>query len=57
MNEILGAGVVLSALGIGGYLVGIGTPYPGRAFAVTAMIIGVTLVAIGRANGFEEDEQ
>lgn len=55
MNGVLGAGIVLTGLGIAGYTIGIVTEFPGRAFSVTAMMVGVTLVAIGRANGFEED--
>lgn len=57
MNTVLGAGIVLSVIGLGGYIVGLGTPYPGRAFSVTALMVGITLVAIGRANGFAEDHR
>ena len=55
MNRLLVAGLVLFGIGIVGYLLGIETPYPGRSFAVTAVMVGITFVAIGRANGFQED--
>lgn len=40
-------GAVCTALGIGGYLVGIAVAYPGRAFSVTLTMIGITLLVIG----------
>lgn len=51
MNTTLAGGIVLTAMGGIGYAVGIATAYPGRAFSVTAVMIGITLVAIGRAAG------
>lgn len=44
-TRVLGA--TLTTLGVAGYVAGIATPYPGRAFSVTAVIVGLTLVAIG----------
>jgi hypothetical protein len=41
-------GVGLTALGLVGYLIGIVAAYPGRGFAVTGVMVGVTLAAIGR---------
>lgn len=51
MNGAFVAGIVLTVVGLAGYLAGLATPYPGRAFSVAAIMIGVTLAAIGTANG------
>ncbi|WP_435178695.1 hypothetical protein [Halorussus sp. AFM4] len=48
MNPSLAAGAALTVAGVVGYLVGVVEPYPGRAFSVTAVMVGVTLLAIGR---------
>ncbi|WP_459192454.1 hypothetical protein [Halosimplex sp. J119] len=53
MNVQLTLGLGLTALGLLGYAVGIGTAYPGRAFAVTAVMVGLTLAVIGRSSGPE----
>jgi len=42
---ILGAG--LTALGVGGYVGGLVVSYPGRGFSITAVMVGITLAAIG----------
>lgn len=47
-------GWILTAVGLVGYGLGVGTPYPGRAFAITAVMAGVALVAMQPA--FEADE-
>ncbi|WP_266076478.1 hypothetical protein [Haladaptatus caseinilyticus] len=49
MNLPLVAGVALTNLGLVGYLVGVSTPYPGRAFSITGVMVGITLVAIANA--------
>lgn len=41
------AGVVLTLGGLAGYALGTATAYPGRAFSVTAVMLGVTLYAVG----------
>lgn len=58
MNTALAAGLALTLAGLVGYLVGIVAPYPGRAFSVTGVMVGITLLAIGRsdANKSREDE-
>ncbi|MFC4551596.1 MULTISPECIES: hypothetical protein [Halorussus] len=53
MNSALAAGVALTAAGLVGYLVGILAPYPGRAFSVTGVMVGITLLAIGSAERAE----
>jgi hypothetical protein len=47
MNRVLSAGVVLVALGLTGYGIGVFAPYPGRALSITGVIAGVTLSVIG----------
>lgn len=44
-TRAIGLGVLL--LGILGYVAGVQAPYPGRAFSITAVMLGVTLAAIG----------
>jgi len=55
MQRTFGAGLLLTALGVLGYVGGLLVPYPGRAFSVTAVMIGITFVAIsdGRLFGGE----
>lgn len=47
MNRELVFGAVLTAGGLVGYVLGLFVAYPGRAFAVTAVMVGVTLLAVG----------
>lgn len=49
MNRVLAAGIVLTVAGVVGYGLGVFVAYPGRAFSVTAVIVGVALFAIGQA--------
>lgn len=49
MNSVLALGLVLTLAGLAGYLVGLSTPYWGRGFSVTFLMIGVALVAMHRA--------
>lgn len=51
MNRTLALGVALTGVGALGYAVGVAVHYPGRAFTVTAVMVGVTLLAIGRTGG------
>ncbi|WP_164471527.1 hypothetical protein [Halosimplex salinum] len=53
MNATFVTGIGLTVLGLLGYVVGVGTEYPGRAFSVTAVMVGVTLAAIGRSANSE----
>lgn len=54
MNRTFLTGLVVVTIGLAGYLAGIAVAYPGRALSVTAIMIGVTLVAVGRADGVGE---
>lgn len=51
MNREFLAGVALTVAGLVGYATGVLAPYPGRAFAVTGIVVGVTLLAVGRGAG------
>jgi hypothetical protein len=46
---LVGAG--LTAVGVCGYAVGTLVAYPGRAFSLTAVMLGITLAAIGDHRG------
>lgn len=48
MNTAIAAGGVLTLVGVAAYVLGVVVPYPGRAFSVTSVMVGVTLFAIGR---------
>jgi hypothetical protein len=50
MNRLLVAGVLLVVLGVAGYAAGVVVAYPARAFSVTAVMVGITLIAIRRAD-------
>lgn len=56
MNRPLAGGVVLTAVGITGYLAGVLVDYPGRAFSLTAVMVGLTVVAISHRRPGEEAE-
>ena len=47
MNRLVAAGVLLTLGGLGGYLVGIFLAYPGRAFSITSLMVGISLLALG----------
>lgn len=49
VNRVLALGLVLTLAGLAGYLLGLSVPYWGRAFSVTAMMVGIALVAMRRA--------
>lgn len=47
MDRVRAAGLVLTIAGLGAYLLGVIVAYEGRAFSVTVIMVGTTLVAIG----------
>jgi hypothetical protein len=47
MRRVRTFGVGLSALSLAGYIVGTVATYPGRAFSITGLMVGVTLYAVG----------
>jgi hypothetical protein len=46
-------GIAIVSVGIAAYITGIYIPYPGRAFSLTAIMIGAGLVAISRPSSTE----
>ncbi|WP_197424962.1 hypothetical protein [Natronomonas sp. CBA1123] len=46
MDSLATLGPLLVVVGVAGYVVGIATPYPGRSFALTALMVGVTLLVV-----------
>ena len=48
MDRLGWSGVGLALLGVVGYVAGIAIEYPGRAFSVTAVMVGFTLAAIAK---------
>lgn len=51
MDSAFTAGTAITVVGVAGYAVGTAVAYPGRAFSLTAVMVGLTLVAVGSANG------
>lgn len=50
MNRLLLIGGALVVLGVVGYAMGVAAAYPGRAFSVTSIMVGITLVAVRAAD-------
>lgn len=50
MNRLVAAGTVLLVLGVVGYAAGVVVEYPARGFSVTAVMVGITLIAIHSAD-------
>jgi len=53
MNWALFAGGSLLTVGVVGYVLGVVRPFPGRAFAITAVMVGLLLVSIARTPATE----
>lgn len=47
MNQTLIIGVISTVVGLIGYMLGVIVPYPGRAFTVAGVMVGVTFLSIG----------
>lgn len=47
MNRLRILGVLVSALAVAGYVVGIWVAYPGRALSIAAFMAGTTLAVAG----------
>lgn len=48
-RTVFTVGGALTVVGAAGYVAGTQAVYPGRAFSVTAVMVGITLLAIGNA--------
>lgn len=46
MDRTQASAVVLTAAGVAGYVLGLFAAYPGRAFSVTLVMVGVTLLSV-----------
>jgi alanine racemase len=51
MNRTTAFGLTLTTLGVVGYGLGIAVAYPGRSFAVTAVMVGIAVLAVGYGDG------
>lgn len=54
MNAAAISGALLAVGGLVGYVLGLVAPYPGRAFSLTALMVGLAVVAVSRAS--KEDD-
>lgn len=50
MNTVAAVGVTLTVAGVVGYVAGAVVAYPGREFSLTALMVGVTVIAVGRSD-------
>ncbi|MDS0223354.1 hypothetical protein NDI54_18585 [Haloarcula sp. S1AR25-5A] len=55
MNRLFVAGVALTLVGIAGYVVGTRVAYPGRSAAVIAVMVGLTVAAVGHSTPAEDE--
>jgi hypothetical protein len=46
MDSLAAIGPLLVVVGVAGYVAGIASPYPGRSFALTALMVGVALLVV-----------
>ena len=46
-NGTLAAGLALTVLSLVGYAAGLVAPYPGRAFSLTGLMVGLALLSVG----------
>lgn len=51
MNRTFVAGVVLTLASLAGYVAGVVAPYPGRAFTLSGLMVGITLLAVSAGDG------
>lgn len=49
MDRLQALGLAVFGLSVAAYLLALRVAYPGRAFSLTGIMVGLTLVAIGRA--------
>lgn len=48
MNRLHVGGIGLASLGLIGYGIGVAQAYPGRAFSIAAVMLGLTLLGVNR---------
>lgn len=49
MHHVQAAGIALTVAGLVGYVIGVLAAYPGRAFSVAGIMVGITLLSVGGA--------
>lgn len=54
MNWALLGGVALTVLSSVGYAIGVAAPYPGRAFSLTGLMVGLALLSVGGGRALSE---
>jgi len=54
MNGTLVAGLSLTVLSGVGYAVGVVAAYPGRAFSLTGLMVGLALLSVGGGRALSE---
>lgn len=47
MNRTRGIGIAVTTGGLAGYLLGVTVSYPGRELSLTAVMVGIAIVAVG----------
>ena len=50
MNRTFTVGVLLTVGGTAGYVVGVATPYPGRALSLPGVMVGLALLTVGESD-------
>ena len=50
MDRLLLVGTAALCVGAVGYAVGVFVPYPGRSLSLTALMVGLALVVVGRTH-------
>ncbi|WP_336035346.1 hypothetical protein [Halobacterium yunchengense] len=53
MNALRAVGAVATVAGVAGYVAGVLVAYPGRAFSITAVVVGVTLLSVAAGENGE----
>lgn len=53
MNTEFAVGVAVTVIGFVGYVAGVTVSYPGRSFSLAALMVGLTLAAVGRTPNAE----
>lgn len=51
MQAVAALGAACTTLALVGYVIALVAPYPGRAFTLTGLMVGITLFAVGVARG------
>jgi hypothetical protein len=47
MKRTFVVGAATTLAGLGGYAIGVGSPYPGRELSLVGIMVGITVAAVG----------